>query len=54
MPIILATQGAEIRGIVIQSEHRKIGHLNLSKKKHPEFKPQHHNIYITYKYIAIR
>jgi hypothetical protein len=56
MPIILATQEAEIRRIEVQSQPRQIVHKNLSKKTKksqkraggvtegvdPEFKPQYH------------
>jgi hypothetical protein len=54
MPVILATQEAEIRRIVVQSEPRQILHNTLSRENpsqkkaggeaqgvHPEFKPQY-------------
>jgi hypothetical protein len=33
MPVILAAQKAEIRRIMVQSQHRQIDHKNLSQKK---------------------
>jgi hypothetical protein len=33
MPVILATQEAEIRRITVQSQHRQIAHKTLSQKK---------------------
>jgi hypothetical protein len=55
MPIILATQEAEIRRIAVQSQPGQIVHKTPSQKtnpkdragrvaqaKGPEFKPQHH------------
>jgi hypothetical protein len=56
MPVILATQEAEIRRITVQSQPQQIGHKNLSRKtlsqknwaggvtlgEGPEFKPQYH------------
>jgi hypothetical protein len=54
MPVILATQEAEIRRIAVQSQPRKIVHETLSRKNlsqkwtggvaqgiGPEFKPQY-------------
>jgi hypothetical protein len=57
MPVILATQEAEIRGIAVQSQPGQIVHETLSQKNPsqkkgwwcgskcigPEFKPQHHH-----------
>jgi hypothetical protein len=50
MPIILATQEAEIRRITVESQPRQIVHEILSRKilhknragESPEFKPQYH------------
>jgi hypothetical protein len=55
MPVILATQEAEIRRIMVRSQPRQIVHETLSRKnpsqkrvggvaqsEDPEFKPQYH------------
>jgi predicted outer membrane protein len=51
MPVILGTQGAEIRRIVVRSQPGQIVHKTLSQKKKkksqkraagPDFKPQYH------------